>query len=65
MGLYRGLAVGSEILAVLVGSLVLLAGTEWPFYLATIFGLICALGFYGLRRAADRRERVAACAEPG
>ncbi|MGY4108515.1 MFS transporter [Aeromonas encheleia] len=65
MGLYRGLAVGSEILAVLVGSLVLLAGTEWPFYLATLFGLLCALGFYGLRRAADRRERVAACAEPG
>lgn len=30
MGLYRGLAVGSEILAVVVGSLVLLAGTEWP-----------------------------------
>ncbi|MOA39600.1 hypothetical protein D3C78_1613980 [compost metagenome] len=48
-----------------LGSLALLAGTEWPFYLATIFGLICALGFYGLRRAADRRERVAACAEPG
>lgn len=65
MGLYRGLAVGSEILAVLVGSLALLAGTEWPFYLATLFGLLCALGFYGLRRAADRRERVAACAEPG
>ena len=32
MGLYRGLAVGSEILAVVLGSLVLLAGTEWPFY---------------------------------
>lgn len=55
MGLYRGLAVGSEILAVVVGSLVLLAGSEWPFYLAALCSLLCAIGFYGLRRAADRR----------
>ncbi|MGY3895625.1 MFS transporter [Aeromonas enterica] len=64
MGLYRGLAVGSEILAVLVGSLVLLAGTEWPFYLAAISGLLCAVGFYGLRKRADRHQRPASCAEP-
>lgn len=64
MGLYRGLAVGSEILAVLVGSLVLLVGTEWPFYLAAISGLLCAVGFYGLRKRADRRQRPASCAEP-
>lgn len=56
MGLYRGLAVGSEILAVVVGSLVLLAGTEWPFYLAALCSLLCAVGFYGLRRTADRRQ---------
>ena len=65
MGLYRGLAVGSEILAVVLGSLVLLAGTEWPFYLAGLCGVICALGFYGLRRRADRRNAVAGCAEAG
>ncbi|MCO4201763.1 MFS transporter [Aeromonas hydrophila] len=58
MGLYRGLAVGSEILAVVVGSLVLLAGTEWPFYLAALCSLLCAIGFYGLRRAADRRQQL-------
>ncbi|MGL6427702.1 MFS transporter [Aeromonas hydrophila] len=58
MGLYRGLAVGSEILAVVVGSLVLLAGTEWPFYLAALCSLLCAVGFYGLRRTADRRQRL-------
>ena len=65
MGIYRGLAVGSEILAVLVGSLVLLAGTEWPFYLAALSGVVCAIGFYGLRKRADRRQRLASCAEPG
>lgn len=65
MGLYRGLAVGSEILAVVVGSLVLLAGTEWPFYLAALCGLLCAVGFYGLRRAADRRQRFDAQVEAG
>ncbi|WP_440894507.1 MFS transporter [Aeromonas dhakensis] len=65
MGLYRGLAVGSEILAVVVGSLVLLAGTEWPFYLATLCGVLCALGFYGLRRAADRRQRLDVQVEAG
>ncbi|MNH22513.1 Major Facilitator Superfamily protein [compost metagenome] len=65
MGLYRGLAVGSEILAVVVGSVALLAGTEWPFYLATLAGVGCALGFYGLRRAADRREQAGAQVEPG
>ncbi|KHN57271.1 MFS transporter [Aeromonas hydrophila] len=58
MGLYRGLAVGSEILAVVVGSLVLLAGTEWPFYLAALCSLLCAIGFFGLRRAADRRQQL-------
>ncbi|MGL5606683.1 MAG: MFS transporter, partial [Aeromonas veronii] len=45
MGIYRALAVGSEILAVLLGSLVLLAGTEWPFYLATLCSLASAAGF--------------------
>lgn len=65
MGLYRGLNVVGSILAVLVGSLVLLAGTEWPFYLAAISGVICAIGFYGLRKRADRRLRLASCAEPG
>lgn len=60
MGIYRGLAVGSEILAVVVGSLVLLAGTEWPFYLAALCGVLCTAGFYGLRRRADRRQPVAA-----
>ncbi|MFB0595162.1 MFS transporter [Aeromonas hydrophila] len=65
MGLYRGLAVGSEILAVVVGSLVLLAGTEWPFYLAALCSLLCAIGFYGLRRAADRRQRLAVQVEAG
>ena len=65
MGIYRGLAVGSEILAVLVGSLVLLAGTEWPFYLAALSGVVCAIGFYGLRKRADRRQRLASCTEPG
>ncbi|ATY76298.1 MFS transporter [Aeromonas veronii] len=61
MGLYRALAVGSEILAVLLGSLVLLAGTEWPFYLATLCSLACAAGFYLLRRRADRRQQLASC----
>ncbi|MFM5820582.1 MFS transporter [Aeromonas sanarellii] len=65
MGLYRGLAVGSEILAVVVGSLVLLAGTEWPFYLAALCSLLCAAGFYGLRRAADRRQRLEVQVEAG
>lgn len=65
MGLYRGLAVGSEILAVVVGSLVLLAGTEWPFYLAALCSLLCAVGFYGLRRAADRRQRLGVQVEAG
>lgn len=65
MGLYRGLAVGSEILAVVVGSLVLLAGTEWPFYLAALCSLLCAIGFYGLRRAADRRQRLDVKVEAG
>ncbi|UCM61002.1 MFS transporter [Aeromonas hydrophila] len=65
MGLYRGLAVGSEILAVVVGSLVLLAGTEWPFYLAALCSLLCAIGFYGLRRAADRRQRLDVQMEAG
>ncbi|WP_324006492.1 MFS transporter [Aeromonas hydrophila] len=65
MGLYRGLAVGSEILAVVVGSLVLLAGTEWPFYLAALCSLLCAVGFYGLRRAADRRQRLDVQMEAG
>ncbi|UYB71676.1 MFS transporter [Aeromonas veronii] len=61
MGLYRALAVGSEILAVLLGSLVLLAGTEWPFYLATFCSLASAAGFYLLRRRADRRQQLASC----
>ena len=61
MGLYRALAVGSEILAVLFGSLVLLAGTEWPFYLATLCSLASAAGFYLLRRRADRRQQLASC----
>ena len=61
MGLYRALAVGSEILAVLLGSLVLLAGTEWPFYLATLYSLASAAGFYLLRRRADRRQQLASC----
>ncbi|MDE8808464.1 MFS transporter [Aeromonas hydrophila] len=65
MGLYRGLAVGSEILAVVVGSLVLLAGTEWPFYLAALCSLLCAIGFYGLRRAVDRRQRLDVQVEAG
>ncbi|ANT66686.1 MFS transporter [Aeromonas hydrophila] len=65
MGLYRGLAVGSEILAVVVGSLVLLAGTEWPFYLAALCSLLCAIGFYGLRRAADRRQQLDVQVEAG
>ncbi|WP_279490229.1 MFS transporter [Aeromonas veronii] len=55
MGLYRALAVGSEILAVL------LAGTEWPFYLATLCSLASAAGFYLLRRRADRRQQLASC----
>ena len=62
MGLYRALAVGSEILAVLLGSLVLLAGTEWPFYLATLCSLASAAGFYLLRRRADQRQQLASCA---
>ncbi|MCW0503483.1 MFS transporter [Aeromonas piscicola] len=62
MGLYRGLNVVGSILAVVVGSLALLAGTEWPFYLAALSGLLCAAGFYGLRKRADRR--LASCAEP-
>ncbi|MGL5525464.1 MAG: MFS transporter [Aeromonas veronii] len=61
MGLYRALAVGSEILAVLLGSLVLLAGTEWPFYLATLCSLASAAGFYLLRRRADRRQQLPSC----
>ena len=61
MGLYRALAVGSEILAVLLGNLVLLAGTEWPFYLATLCSLASAAGFYLLRRRADRRQQLASC----
>ena len=61
MGLYRALAVGSEILAVLLGSLVLLAGTELPFYLATLCSLASAAGFYLLRRRADRRQQLASC----
>ncbi|WP_429235752.1 MFS transporter [Aeromonas salmonicida] len=65
MGLYRGLNVAGSILAVVVGSLALLAGTEWPFYLAALSGVICAIGFYGLRKRADRRQRLASCAEPG
>ena len=62
MGLYRGLTVGSSILAIIVGSLVLLAGTEWPFYLATLGSLASAAGFYLLRRRADRRQQLASCA---
>ncbi|MGL5092119.1 MAG: MFS transporter [Aeromonas sobria] len=62
MGLYRGLTVGSSILAIIVGSLVLLAGTEWPFYLATLCSLASAAGFYLLRRRADRRQQLASCA---
>ncbi len=62
MGLYRALAVGSEILAVLLGSLVLQAGNEWPFYLATLCALASAAGFYLLRRRADRRQQLASCA---
>ncbi|MGE6106630.1 MFS transporter [Aeromonas sobria] len=58
MGLYRGIAVGSEILAVVLGSLALLAGNQWPFYLAAGAGLLCALGFYALRRRADRRRQI-------
>ncbi|EPC4028088.1 MFS transporter [Aeromonas salmonicida] len=65
MGLYRGLNVVGSILAVVVGSLALLAGTEWPFYLAALSGVVCAIGFYGLRKRADRRQRLASCAEPG
>ncbi|WP_429181256.1 MFS transporter [Aeromonas salmonicida] len=65
MGLYRGLNVAGSILAVVVGSLALLAGTEWPFYLAALSGVVCAIGFYGLRKRADRRQRLASCAEPG
>ncbi|HEH9400165.1 TPA: MFS transporter [Aeromonas sobria] len=65
MGLYRGLNVVGSILAVVVGSLALLVDTEWPFYLAAISGLLCALGFYGLRKRADRRQRLASCVEPG
>lgn len=65
MGLYRGLNVVGSILAVVVGSLALLVGTEWPFYLAALSGLLCALGFYGLRKRADRRQRLASCVEPG
>ncbi|WP_421351824.1 MFS transporter [Aeromonas veronii] len=61
MGLYRALAVSSEILAVLLGSLVLLASTEWPFYLATLCSLASAAGFYLLRRRADRRQQLASC----
>ena len=61
MGLYRALAVGSEILAVLLGSLVLLAGTGRPFYLATLCSLASAAGFYLLRRRADRRQQLASC----
>ncbi|WP_421302309.1 MFS transporter [Aeromonas veronii] len=61
MGLYRALAVGSEILAVLLGSLVLQAGTEWPFYLATLCSLASAAAFYLLRRRADRRQQLASC----
>lgn len=62
MGLYRGLTVGSSILAIIVGSLVLLAGTEWPFYLATLCSLASAAGFYLLRRRADRRQQLASYA---
>ena len=62
MGLYRALAVGSEILAVVLGSLVLLAGSEWPFYLATLCALASAAGFYLLRQRADRRQQLASCA---
>ena len=62
MGLYRGLNVAGSILAVVVGSLALLAGTEWPFYLATLCSLASAAGFYLLRRRADRRQQLASCA---
>ncbi len=62
MGLYRGLTVSSSILAVIVGSLVLLAGTEWPFYLATLCSLASAAGFYLLRRRADRRQQLSSYA---
>lgn len=62
MGLYRGLTVGSSILAIIVGSLVLLAGTEWPFYLATLCSLASAAGFYLLRRRADRRQQLSSYA---
>jgi len=61
IGLYRGLTVSSSILAAVVGSLVLLAGTEWPFYLATLCALASAAGFYLLRRRADRRQQLASC----
>ncbi|EOD54438.1 MFS transporter [Aeromonas molluscorum] len=58
MGLYRGIAVGSEIVAVVLGSLALLAGNQWPFYLATACSLLCVLGFYALRRRADRGRQI-------
>jgi MFS transporter, DHA1 family, tetracycline resistance protein len=58
MGLYRGLAVSSEIVAVVLGSLVLLAGNQWPFYLAAACSVLCALGFYALRRRANRDRQI-------
>ena len=65
MGLYRGLAVGSRILAVVLGSLVQLAGTEWPAYPAGLWWRDLCLRFHGLRRRADRAKRRGGCAEAG
>ena len=44
------------------GIKVLLAGTEWPFYLATLCSLASAAGFYLLRRRADRRQQLSSYA---
>ncbi|HBL02841.1 MAG TPA: MFS transporter, partial [Aeromonas salmonicida] len=65
VGMDGGLGVGSGTGGVLGGGLVVGAGREWAFYVAALSGVVCAIGFYGLRKRADRRQRLASCAEPG
>ncbi len=52
MGLYRALAMVSELLAALVGALLIIPGTEWVYVGASVLALICTLIFLKLVRTA-------------
>ncbi|WP_305856454.1 MFS transporter [Balneatrix alpica] len=62
MGLYRSVSLGSELLVVAFGSLLLLWGGVWVFIAAAVFALAGALGFAYLRL---RRQSQALVIETG